>query len=31
MEEEQNDTYTHIKEVKEYIDNISVKKTLLIM
>ena len=30
MEEDLNDMSKHIEEVKEYIDNISVKKNLLI-
>ena len=30
MEEDLNDMYTHVEEVKEYVDNIPVKKNLFI-
>ena len=30
MEEDLNDMYTHVKEIKEYVDNIPVKKFFFI-
>ena len=30
MEEDLNDMYTHVEEVKEYVDNIPVKKNIFI-